>query len=56
MIVPPNPPPETPKPPKPHLFWLIYEDCLVLPGGLTLEITLEHPRPQCQDAPDPVLQ
>ncbi len=53
MIVPPNPPPETHKP---HLFWLIYEDCLVLPDGRTLEITLEHPRPQRQDAPDPVLQ
>ncbi len=40
----------------PSLFWLIYEDCVVLPDGRTLEITLEHPRPQRQDAPDPVLQ
>ncbi len=53
MIVPPKPiRPER----CPSLFWLIYEDCVVLPGGRTLEITLEHPRPQKQDAPDTVLQ
>ncbi len=53
MIVPPEPiRPER----SPSRFWLIYEDCVVLPGGLLLEITLEHPRPQRQDAPDPVLQ
>ncbi len=53
MITPPKP---TPGEHKPHLFWLIYEDCVVLPDGRTLEITLEHPRPQKQDKPDTVLQ
>ena len=49
-------PPKTRPQHEPALFWLIYEDCIPLGNGLMQEITLEHPRPQRQDTPDPVLQ